>query len=88
MPFVQSASIRAVTRRLEQGASIAAPTFEGRRGHPVGFSHRWRKDLLALSGDTGAASILHDHPGSLVLTLCEDPGVLMDVDVHSDLPVR
>ena len=38
MPWIQPTTISALADRLENGASIVAPLYEGRRGHPVGFS--------------------------------------------------
>jgi len=85
MPFIQPGSIRVVAERLEQGASIIAPIFRGRRGHPVGFSNRWRRDLLGLRGEAGGASIIRRNASSLELVPCSDPGVLRDVDSPSDV---
>lgn len=85
MPFIQPGSIRAVAERLEQGASIIAPIFRGRRGHPVGFSNRWRRDLLELKGEAGGAPIIRRNASSLELVPCSDPGVLRDVDSPSDV---
>jgi molybdenum cofactor cytidylyltransferase len=38
------------------------PVFAGERGHPVGFGHRFRDDLMAVTGDAGARTILQAHP--------------------------
>jgi molybdenum cofactor cytidylyltransferase len=85
MPFLKPSSIRAVLQHLEQGASIVTPVYDGRRGHPVGFSSRWRQDLLTLTGNQGGVSIIRRYPCSLELVPCTDPGVLRDVDLPSDL---
>jgi molybdenum cofactor cytidylyltransferase len=37
MPYVAPATLRALLDALEEGADIAAPVFEGRRGNPVAF---------------------------------------------------
>jgi len=86
MPFLSSDTMRAVYLALEAGASIAAPAYQGQRGHPVGFSRRWRDDLLALTGDHGAQILLRCHPEVLTLVPCNDPGVLRDIDMPADLP--
>jgi len=54
MPFVRPASIRRVADGLAAGAAIAAPAFNGRRGHPVGFARRFKDELIELRGDEGA----------------------------------
>jgi molybdenum cofactor cytidylyltransferase len=85
MPFVRPDTIAAVAAALAQGAPIAAPVHDGRRGHPVGFSRRFLNDLLALSGDTGARRIVVAHADSTVLLNCGDAGVLRDIDLPDDL---
>lgn len=85
MPFVQPASIAAVARALVAGADIAAPSFGGRRGHPVGFAAGFREGLSDLRGDRGARGLLHAHADRVVDIPVVDPGVLRDVDRPDDL---
>lgn len=85
MPFIEPHTLRQVAGALEAGASLAAPWFKGRRGHPVGFAACWREGLLALAGDAGARDILGGHPGALLRIDTTDPGVLRDVDTPRDL---
>ncbi len=84
MPGVQPASISAVARAIENGAAMAAAEFQGRRGHPVGFSADFRKELLQLHGDTGARTLLARHQQRLVHIELDDPGVLFDIDTRAD----
>jgi molybdenum cofactor cytidylyltransferase len=83
MPWVQPATIGRVRDALCQGAPIVAPACQGERGHPVGFSSALYAELIALSGDAGAKTILARHNIALVAT--EDAGVLRDVDTPRDL---
>jgi len=85
MPWVTTATIRAVVEALRGGASIAAPRYRGRRGHPVGFAAAHRRELLALSGDIGARAIVDAHVDALRLVDVDDAGTLADVDVPGDL---
>lgn len=85
MPFIASASHQAVASRLRAGASLAATQYQGRRGHPVGFSGRWFAQLAALTGDQGARSILEQHRTELVVCPVDDPGVLRDIDRPTDV---
>lgn len=85
MPFVRSTTHARIVAALADGASLAAPTFNGQRGHPVGFTAEWRDALLALSGDVGARAILSRHANRLSLIDGDDPGVLCDVDTPADL---
>jgi molybdenum cofactor cytidylyltransferase len=85
MPWLQAATIAALADRLNNGASMIAPVYQGRRGHPVGFASRWRKELQALSGDRGARHLLTNCPNELELLTTDDAGVLKDVDLPRDL---
>jgi molybdenum cofactor cytidylyltransferase len=83
MPWVAPATIAALAGALADGAAIAAPVFDGRRGNPVGFSAAMLPELLNLRGDEGARSLFQRHPFTAVAT--DDSGVLRDVDLPSDL---
>ncbi|MES9828362.1 MAG: nucleotidyltransferase family protein [Candidatus Thiodiazotropha sp.] len=85
MPWIAPVTIRSVVQALVQGAAIAAPAFQGRRGHPVGFGQQWGGRLQALRGDHGARHLLQVHADELVLLPTEDPGVLLDIDQQGDL---
>ena len=86
MPFVRPETIRAVAKTLQEGASIAAPSFQGKRGHPVGFARRFYEELSSLRGDDGAREFLKQHPEWVTLLEVDDAGVLRDIDRPSDLP--
>jgi molybdenum cofactor cytidylyltransferase len=88
MPFIRPATHLAIERALRHGAVIAAPAYQGERGHPVGLSGRFRDDLLALEGDAGARFILKNNARDIRLVEVDDPGVLKDIDTPADLPLR
>ncbi|WP_295992871.1 nucleotidyltransferase family protein [Rugamonas sp.] len=83
MPFIQTNTIRLLARAIDDGARIAAPLHQGRRGNPVAFSHFHLPLLLALDGDQGARAILKSHAVQDVVV--DDPGVLRDIDTPADL---
>lgn len=85
MPYIRPATVRSVARALAQGAALAAPFFGGRRGHPVGFAVPLRDALLALAGDQGGREIVTANEARLQRIDCDDPGILADVDLPSDL---
>jgi len=85
MPFILPDTIRSVTQALRAGAALAAPSFRGERGHPVGFSRRFYAELSTLRGDEGARLLLAQHPESIVLLDVQDRGVRRDIDKPSDL---
>jgi len=85
MPWVQPETIIALADQLKQGASIIVPIYQGQRGHPVGFSARWRGQLQELSGDKGARDLIANNSDELKLLTTEDSGVIKDIDHAQDL---
>jgi molybdenum cofactor cytidylyltransferase len=85
MPFVKPLTIAAIVDKIEKGALLAAPIYQGIRGHPVGFSARLRDELLALDGDEGARSVIARHRDAIDVLIVADEGVGADIDVPADL---
>lgn len=85
LPFVQPATVAAVRQAIAGGASLAAPVFDGQRGHPVGFAAHWREALAALQGQEGAREILKQAGDRLLAIPVDDPGCLTDIDTPEDL---
>lgn len=85
MPFIRWSTIAAVRDALAAGASLAAPYFHARRGHPVGIGAKFRGELEALKGDEGARSIISANESSLRKIPVGDPGILRDIDTPGDL---
>lgn len=85
MPYINPLTISAIATELYTGASIVIPSFQSKRGHPVGFSAKYRRELEVLHGDEGARSILKRYPEKITLLACDDPGILTDIDTPADL---
>ncbi len=85
MPYLRADTIRQVADALRAGHPLVAPFYEGRRGHPVGFASVFRPELMALSGKSGAATLLRRHGSKLYSIATIDLGVVTDVDVPEDL---
>jgi molybdenum cofactor cytidylyltransferase len=83
MPWIEPASIEAVARPLDTGEALVAPFYRGKRGHPVGFGIAHRDTLVTLDGDAGARSLFAVQTPFAVDV--DDPNVLRDVDLPSDL---
>ena len=79
------ATLANLAEALVAGHLAAAPSFEGRRGHPVLFAAALFSRLLALAGDKGAASVLAGLGEALTLVPVTDDGVLFDIDRPDDL---
>lgn len=85
MPYISPETISAVASKLTAGAAIVVPTYHGQRGHPVGFSAKFRKQLEALQGDEGARSILKQHADEVHTLICDDAGIIADIDTPADV---
>lgn len=93
MPFIKPQTITEIARRIDAGPGtgqdihrgIIVPTYQGKRGHPVGFSARFASDLLALKGDNGARALFERYPSELELYECGDSGILIDIDTQEEL---
>lgn len=85
MPFIRPDTITTLAQHLASGVPIVAPTYQGLRGHPVGFSKRFYAELATLQGDEGARSLLRQHVEAIKLVECDDPGILQDLDTWEDL---
>jgi molybdenum cofactor cytidylyltransferase len=84
MPDIPATVTRAIVEALLIGAHIAAPFYRRRRGHPVGFCKLFKDELLALTGDTGARTILDANPDQLIPLEVEGAGILRDIDTPRD----
>jgi molybdenum cofactor cytidylyltransferase len=74
-----------VLRKLLEGfkqsqASVVIPTFRGQRGHPVMIDRSLFKELMDLTPDSGADTVVRKYREKTLFVEVEDPGVLLDVD--------
>jgi molybdenum cofactor cytidylyltransferase len=82
LPLVRPDTLRLVAGWVS-GCPVVRPVYQGRAGHPVRFGHVCGQDLMALSGDGGAAALLRTYA---VQTLpVDDPGSVLDIDTLADL---
>jgi len=85
MPLIDPQTIAQLAEALRGGALIAAPSYRGQRGHPVGFAGSLGARLAALSGDAGARDILRSEADAMMLIEVADAGVLADIDTPQQL---
>lgn len=82
LPMIQPATLLAVADALV-GHVAVFPTFEGQRGHPVGFSAQCRFDLETLKGNQGAAPV--QRAWAAIELVVPDAGAVTDIDTLDDL---
>ncbi len=61
-------------------APVVIPTHQGERGHPVVIGRALFHDLLSLSPDEGANSVIRRHRDATQFAKVDDSGILLDVD--------
>lgn len=84
MPWIS----RATLEQLFAAASaerIVQPTYDGQPGHPVIFGRQFWPQLLTLTGDSGARSVLLANPEAVQRIAVSDAGVVQDVDTPAAL---
>ena len=82
MPFITDVTITRLIELAEAAdrPSIIVTTFRGQRGHPVIFGREFRSELMMLSGDVGARSVIEAHEDVVVEVEVRDEQVVADID--------
>jgi molybdenum cofactor cytidylyltransferase len=83
-PLVEPDTVDRVVAALREGALIAVPTHEGRRGHPGGFARATFAALRAAPPQRGARAVLEAHP-DWVVHVAAGPGSRAGFDTPDDL---
>lgn len=86
LPLVQPRSLTAVAAAMS-AHRLVFPSYDGQRGHPVGFAQDCRELLLALTGPGGANPVVRAllKTGEARELALDDPGVVTDIDTLQDL---
>ncbi|MBI1983530.1 MAG: nucleotidyltransferase family protein [Acidobacteria bacterium] len=80
-PAFSPATVRGLIEAFERSRSPAAiPTFQGRRGHPVLIGRALFFELLSLSPDEGADTVIRKYRDATQFVQVKDEAVLIDVD--------
>ncbi|WP_342720331.1 NTP transferase domain-containing protein [Acidovorax sp. FHTAMBA] len=88
LPLIRPETLRTIAAALaDPDCAVAMPVYRGERGHPVGFAAQCLQDLLALTGEQGAASLVRAQAqqGRVRLVEVQDEGAVTDVDTVHDL---
>ncbi len=80
MPFISQKTMQTVADAIQRDVPMAAPIYNGRRGHPVGFNRVYRNALCLLDNDIGARDIIAQNTDTLLTIEVDDPGILIDID--------
>lgn len=86
LPLIQASTLKQLALQLAQlerrELRVIQPFYKGQKGHPVAFSRAAAQELVELSGDLGAASIVRNAAEYQRLRRwdCDDIGCVLDVD--------
>ncbi len=84
-PLIRTELINALIERFAHGeALIVAPSFNGEARYPLLFRRELFPELLQLSGDRGAATLLEKHRKKTALVECQDGISFLHLDVRED----
>jgi molybdenum cofactor cytidylyltransferase len=69
----------------DEGRTIIVPTHDGRGGNPILWDRRYFPEMLALSGDSGARSLLKRYVEQVAEIAIDEDSVLRDFDTVESL---
>jgi molybdenum cofactor cytidylyltransferase len=79
MPFVRPDTLDRLAD-AHPGQAAVFPTYQGKRGNPALLARSLFADIMRLSGDEGARTLLRAIPDQVGELAVDDPGILRDID--------
>ena len=80
-PYIDAKLVEVMLRRFSEKKSlIIVPRHQGKRGHPVIFSHALFAELLNAPMDEGAKAVVNAHRDETLEIDTEDVGITLDID--------
>jgi molybdenum cofactor cytidylyltransferase len=84
-PLVNSETINTLIEEFcSHDKGIAVPTYQGKRGHPIIFAAKYKKQLLELKGDVGGRQIIKDHLDDVLEVAVDSESIVADFDTTDD----
>ena len=84
MPLVTADDCDALIR-AGRPDRITVPVVGGRRGNPVLWHRLFFQEMLHLTGDRGARTLLERYPDRVTEVALQNPGLLLDIDTQPEL---
>ncbi len=90
-PLIDTQTINKLIEEYRKNdMGIIVPTYQGRRGHPIIFSIKYKDKLMNLKGDVGGKQIVEEHPQDVLEVPVDSEAIIIDIntlsDYHSLLP--
>jgi molybdenum cofactor cytidylyltransferase len=84
-PYLSSSTVdRIIEEYLAKNPPVVVPVYGGTRGNPVLFARAVFADVMRISGDVGAKSVVDKYRDRVLEVPVRDAGILFDVDTPSD----
>jgi len=86
-PFVRPATIIALMkafRLCDEKKLVFRPSYRGQRGHPPLVSSALLPDVLGFDEKGGLRKLLARYDEKTLNVVCDDPGILIDIDSQKD----
>ena len=80
MPRITTGHLQKLIDDCEGDETICVPMFNGKQGNPVLWGRQYFADILNLSGDVGAKSLLRKYATAIKRVEMSDDAVLFDID--------
>lgn len=87
MPMVTAATLDRLIAAFNplEGRAICVPTWNGKRGNPVLWDHRFFAAMANLAGDVGAKHLIGENADLVAEVAMSDDAVLADIDTPEAL---
>ncbi|MBI3243929.1 MAG: nucleotidyltransferase family protein [Chloroflexi bacterium] len=84
-PQIEAGVVRAVIKQWRMNRPpILAPSFNGRRGHPILFARSFWPHIFSASSDLSPRDLLQAHAEQVVYLAVSTDSVLRDIDTPDD----
>ncbi len=87
MPFVTASLFDEMIDAFdtEEGRAIIVPAFKGKRGNPVLIGSQFKADILNVTGDIGAKSVIADNEHVVFTIDVDNDSIFKDIDTPEAL---
>ncbi|MDA4121466.1 MAG: nucleotidyltransferase family protein [Thaumarchaeota archaeon] len=84
-PYLSPSTVnRLIKAYSDSEAPVVVPVYKGRRGNPVLFDRRTFSQIMSITGDEGAKSVIKQNKNAVLEVTVEDEGVQTDIDTPDD----
>jgi molybdenum cofactor cytidylyltransferase len=85
-PFIKGETIKKIIEEFnKRECLILAPLYNNEIGHPVIFHRKLIPEIMKLTGDVGAKTIIKKFKENAYFLEVDDEGVFIDIDTPEDL---